>query len=76
MLNYDFDYPEIPLIPDYPGISRHKGRWQRQALTLWLIAKGYSLRTEVQKLVAQYVGTNPVSGALMRVIADLRVNGI
>ena len=76
MLNHDIYHPEIPPIPDHPGISRRRDRWQRQALTLWLIAKGFSLRTEVQKLVARYVDTNPESGALMRVIAELRVSGL
>ena len=72
MLSYDFDYPTIPSAPNYQGISRRKDRWQRQAITLWLIAQGFSLRAEVQKIVARYIGTNPKNGALMRVIPGLK----
>jgi hypothetical protein len=72
MLSYDFDYPTIPSAPNYQGISRRKDRWQRQAITMWLIAQGFSLRAEVQKIVAKYIGTNPKTGALMRVIPGLR----
>jgi len=72
MLSYDFDYPTIPSAPNYQGISRRKDRWQRQAIILWLIANGFSLRAEVQKIVARYVGTNSKNGALMRVIPGLK----
>ena len=72
MLSYDFRYPTIPSVPNYQGISRRKDRWKRQAITLWLIANGFSLRAEVQKILARYVGTNPKNGALMRVIPGLK----
>ena len=72
MLNYKFDYPDIPSIPTYPGISHRKDRWQRQAITLWLIAQGFSLRSEIQRIVAGYIGSSPRSGALRQLIADLR----
>ncbi|MBC8509192.1 MAG: hypothetical protein H8D34_30435 [Chloroflexi bacterium] len=72
MLSHDLSYPEIPPIPDYPGISRRRSRWQRQAMILWLIAQGFSLRAEVQKIVASYLGISNRSGALMHVLSAFR----
>ena len=75
MLTHNYYFPEIPSAPISSGISRRKDHWQRQAIALWLIAQGFSLRVEVQMLVAQYVGTDPRSGALRQVISKLRNNG-
>ena len=75
MLTHNYYFPEIPSTPICMGISRRKDHWQRQAMALWLIAKGFSLRVEVQMLVAQYVGTDPRSGALRQVIPKLNNNG-
>ena len=75
MLTHNYYFPEIRSAPICTGISRRKDHWQRQAIALWLIAQGFSLRVEVQMLVAQYVGTDPRSGALRQVILKLKNNG-
>ena len=76
MLNHDFYYPEIPPIPDFPGVSSRQDRWQRQAIFLWLAAQGFTLRTEIQRLTASLFFTDPRGGALMRVASDLRKDGL
>jgi hypothetical protein len=75
MLTHNYFFSEIPSAPICTGISQRKDHWQRQAIALLLIAQGFSLRVEVQMLVAQYVGTDPRSGALRQVISKLRNNG-
>jgi len=75
MLTHNCSFPEIPSAPICTGISRRKDHWQRQAMALWLIAQGFSLRVEVQMLVAQYGGADSRSGALRQVISKLRNNG-
>ena len=75
MLTHNDYFPEIPSAPICAGISRRKDHWLRQAIALWLIAQGFSLRVEVQMMVAQYVGADPRSGALRQVISKLRNNG-
>ena len=72
MLSHDIDYPDIPPVLDFPGISRRGDHWQRQAITLWLVAQGFSLRVEVQKIVARYFGIAHRSGALMQVLSKLK----
>ena len=74
MLSHDIYFPEIPPIPDFPGISHRIDHWRRQAITLWLITQGYSLRVEVQWIVAKILGIDYRSGALMQVISRLRDN--
>jgi len=74
MLSHDLCYPDIPPIPEFPGISHRIDHWRRQAITLWLIAQGYSLRVEVQWIVANYFGIDHRSGALMQVLSRLRDN--
>ena len=72
MLSHDIYYPNIPPVLDFPGISRRGDRWQRQAITLWLVAQGFSLRVEVQKIVARYFSIAHRSGALMQVLPKLK----
>jgi len=72
MLSHDLYYPDIPPIPEFPGISRRNDHWQRQAITLWLIAQGFSLRVELQWIVARFFGTDHRSGALMQILSRLR----
>jgi len=74
MLCHDLYYPDIPPIPKFPGISLRNDYWQRQAITLWLIAQGFSLRVEVQWIVARFFGTDHRSGALMQVLPRLKDN--
>jgi len=76
MLKHIFYYPDIPYKPDFPGVSSRKDRWQRQAITLWLAAQGFTLRTEIQRLTAKLFSTNPRGGALMRVVSDLHKGGL
>jgi len=76
MLKHDFYYPEIPCKPDFPGVSSREDRWQRQAIILWLAAQGFTLRTEMQSLTAKFFSTDPRGGALMRVVSDLRKDGL
>jgi hypothetical protein len=76
LLNHDFYYPEILLRPDYPGISRRKDRWQRQAIVMWLTGQGFTMRTEIQWLTARLFSVDARSGALMRVVSGLRKNGL
>jgi len=72
MLSHALYYPEIPPIPDFPGISCRVDRWQRQAITLWLIAQGFSQRVEVQRIVAGFFGIDHRSGALRQVLSKLK----
>ena len=72
MLSHDLDFPQIPPATDFPGISQRIDRWQRQALTLWLVAQGFSLRVEIQKIVAEFFDTDHRSGALRQVISKLK----
>ncbi|MBL7162793.1 MAG: hypothetical protein ISS57_09330 [Anaerolineales bacterium] len=72
MLSHDLYYPDIPAIPEFSGISRRNDHWQRQAITLWLIAQGFSLRVEVQWIVARFFGTDHRSGALMQILSRFR----
>ena len=76
MLKHDFYYPDIPCKPDFPGVSSRKDRWQRQAIILWLAAQGFTLRTEIQRLTARLFSTDPRGGALMRVVSELRKDGL
>ena len=76
MLSHHIRFPIIPSAPDFPGISRRKDRWQRQAITLWLIAQGFSLRVEIQKIMARYFGIDHRSGALMQVLSKLKQDAI
>jgi len=72
MLSHDLCFPDISPIPEFPGISRRNDYWQRQAITLWLIAQGFSLRVEVQWVVARFFCTDHRSGALMQILSRLR----
>ena len=72
LLSHEIFYPEIPLKPGFPGISRRVDRWQRQAIILWLVAQGFSLRAEIQRLAAGLIAIDPRGGALMRVVSSLR----
>jgi len=76
MLNHDFYYPEIPSKPEYPGISRRRDHWQRQAIALWLVSEGYSLAVEIQKLISVLFFVNHRSGALRQALSGLRTNGL
>jgi len=76
MLSHNLYYPDIPPIPKFPGISRRVDHWQRQAITLWLVAQGFSLRVEVQRIVARFFGIDHRSGALMQLLARFRDNDL
>ncbi len=72
MLSHDFYYPDYPLRCDHPGVSKRRDRWQREAVVLWLLSQGFSLRTEIEFLLARLDGTNRHSGALRQVIPGMR----
>lgn len=76
MLSHDINFPQIPPMPDFPGISHRTDRWQRQAITLWLIAQGFSMGIEVEKIVAGYFGISHRSGALRQVLPKLKGDGL
>ena len=76
MLVHKFNWPTIPPLSTSHHASDRMDRWQRQALMLWLIAQGFALRIEIQKIVSTHLGINFRSGALRQIIPDLENNGL
>ncbi len=76
LLSHTIAMPEIRAKPLNWTLAQNQNRWQRQAQALWLIAQGFALRAEVQRILL--IPTSNVierSGALSQVIPDLVTGG-
>ena len=74
LLSHNLQFPEIP--PKVPQYASRQDGWERIVLALWVIAQGYCVRAEINRVVAEMTNTYHRSGAVMRLISKLNEIGL